>query len=235
VAIKTIRDELATDRRAIRSFEQEAIAAARLSTQNPHVLSVLDLGRLEDWYYQVLEWIPPAIGGRPDISSLTGACTVVRARQIMMHISDAVSTAHARGIVHSDIAPWNVLYRADIDRYLLTDFGLARVVEKDLLSIPSRSLLVGGRRPFLPAYARDSFDVSKATDVYALAITFWTLLSGERNMALGEEIPGVIPVVAEQRDAPIQARQLLTRFVECHDPTDTVADFKARVEEIPVR
>jgi serine/threonine protein kinase len=151
-------------------------------------------------------------------------------------VTDAVGYAHLRGVVHSDIAPWNILYRESDDLYLLADFGLLKVVERDLLSVPSRSVLVGGRAAFLPPYARNNLDrVSPATDTYALAITFWNLLAGRAVLKHEESVPGVISIAAEQRDAPPEVRQLLVRFVEEHTPDDNVADFVAALLRIPVR
>lgn len=234
IALKTIRDELATNPRAVRSFELEAIASARLSRENAYVVPVRDFGRIEDWYYLVMDWIPPSIDGRPDISKLAGRCSLARARQILLHVSKAADHAHRRGIVHSDIAPWNIMYREKDDRYLLADFGLLKVAYGDLLSVPSRSVLAGGRRAFLPPYAREDFsEVSAATDTYALAVTFWQLLSGDEVLKHGDEIPGVIRVNSMQRDAPSQVRQLLVRFVESHDPGDSVPDFLEMLQRVP--
>lgn len=236
VAIKTIRDELAGDRRAVRSFEQEAVASARLARGNKHIVDVTDLGRVDDYYYLVMEWIPPGETGRPDVSALTGACSVMRARQILLHACDATSYAHRRGIVHSDIAPWNILYRASTDSYLLADFGLAKVVQRDLLSVPSRTLLSGGRSAFVPAYVRNDFNlVSRATDTFALAVTFWQLLSGDSVLRHSDSIPPVVTVALEQRDAPPQVRQLLTRFIEGHTRTDSVAELVEMLDRVPAR
>ena len=235
VAIKTIRDELGSER-AIRSFELEAVAAARLSKLNKSILGVRDLGRIEDSYYLVMEWVEPGPSGRADIAGLAGACSLGRARQILMQICDAVAYAHRRGIVHSDIAPWNILYESKRDTYLLADFGLLKIIERDLLSVPSRSLLIGGRVPFLPPYAhRDLGKVSPATDTYALAVTFWHLLAGDEALRHNDVVPEVIPVAFEQRDAPYQARRLLKRFIEDHTATDTVGEFVAELQSIPVR
>jgi serine/threonine protein kinase len=180
VGLKTIRAELATDARAVRSFELEAIAAARLSATNQYIVPVFDLGRLGSLYYLVMEWIPASDGERPDIASLAGNCSLVRARKILMQVADAVAYAHSRGVVHSDIAPWNILYRPTSDSYLLADFGLLKIVERDLISLPSRSLLTGGRLAFLPPYARrDAAQIGYGSDVYALAMTL--VLVGGRD------------------------------------------------------
>ena len=234
IALKTIRDELAASSRAVRSFELEAIASARLARENVYTVAVRDFGRVDEWYYLVMDWIPPAVDGRPDISGLAGRCSLARARQILFHVCNAVGYAHKRGIVHSDIAPWNILYRASDDRYLLSDFGLLRVVYRDLLSVPSQTGLAGGRSAFLPAYARgDLSRVSQATDTYALAVTFWHLLSGDVVLRHGDTVPGVVWIDTAQRDAPSQVRQLLVRFVEDHEETDSVDEFVEMLQRIP--
>jgi len=234
IALKTIRDELATSPRAVRSFEMEAIAAARLARESPYIVPVRDFGRVGDWYYLVMEWVPPDVDGRPDISSLAGRCSLGRARQILLQVANAVDKAHKRGIVHSDISPWNIMYKPSSDRYMLSDFGLLRVVYKDLLSVPSRTVLSGGRTAFLPPYARNDFEqISPASDVYALAITFWYLLSGEQVLRHKEAVPGAVRIDVAQRDAPSQVRQLLVRFVEEHGRDDSVEEFVEMLQRVP--
>jgi hypothetical protein len=100
--------------------------------------------------------------------------------------------------------------------------------------VPSRTILTGGRTPFLPDYAKADFDrISAATDVYALAVTFWHLLAGEEVLKHDGTLPGAIWVRSEQRDAPPQARRLLSRFIEGHEESDVVPEFKELLMRIP--
>jgi serine/threonine protein kinase len=238
VVIKTFRDEVAAKGapRAFRSFELEAIAGARLGRECKHVVTVRDLGRTDSHVYLVMDHIPARCHGRADVSLLAGACSLARARRILLHAASAVEVAHRRGVVHSDIAPWNILFREADNTYLLADFGLLKIVERDLVSIPSQSLMSGGRTAFLPPALRNDFGaVSRSSDVYALAVTLWHLLEGPSVLRHTESIPGTILVRSEQRDAPYEVRALLSRFIENHATADDIGEFVRMLERIPTR
>ncbi|GHH06020.1 serine/threonine protein kinase [Streptomyces lanatus] len=237
VAIKTIRSDLTAQalRKVQASFATEAIVTARLSRKCQNIVPVRDLGRIDSVLYLVMDWIESGDGTSPDVSHLMGRASVASAKKILLQVCDAVSAAHADGIVHSAIAPWNIVYRKSTDAYLLADFGLVRVVESHLISTPSRSLLQGGRLAFLPAYARrDIGRVSYASDVFALAVTFWSLLDPQ---ALRHEdcAPPVIRVMRDQVDAPPQVRAMIARFIDGHSKNDSVSDFMDYLYRIPVR
>jgi serine/threonine protein kinase len=154
----------------------------------------------------------------------------------MTQCASAVALSHVHGIVHSDIAVWNVLHEPNDDIYKVGDFGLLKIVSSDLISAPSRSLLIGGRAAFLPPYARsDPSKIGRGSDVYAMAVMYWHLLEGERVLGHGDVVPGVVRVTAESRDAPAQVRQLLSRFIERHEEEDSVSDFLEFLGRVPTR
>lgn len=236
VAIKTLRVFTGADReRARRSFTLEAVAAARLARMCKHVLPVVDFGETNETLYLVAPWIDGNVNG-PDISGLIGRCTMGTARRIVLQAGAALAAAHQHGVVHSDVAPWNILYDGAADRYLLADFGLLKLHESSLITEASGSLLSGGRLAFLPRYVhRDLGSVSGATDVFALAVTFWVLVSGNKALSHDEKVPGVVEVQHSGKDAPDGLRQLLVRFVEEHSAQDDIDSFLENVRNLPTR
>ena len=155
-----------------RRFLREAGAAGRLSG-HPGIVTVHDAGILpDDRPYLVLELCP---GG-----SLSAWLTpekrpsVQRVRDIGVRIADALAAAHARGVIHRDVKPANIL----IDSYGhagLTDFGLAAMPEPGTeLSVTMEALT--------PAYAPPemfhSHPATESGDVYSLAATLYALLAG---------------------------------------------------------
>ncbi|MFC0847583.1 protein kinase [Streptomyces noboritoensis] len=237
VAIKTIRSDLTTQAlaKAQASFAAEAIVAARLSRKCLNIVPVRDLGRIDSTLYFVMDWIDAGEAKSADISHLIGHSSMATAKQILLHACEAVGLAHSEGIVHSDIAPWNIMHDKSSDIYLLADFGLLKVAESNLISIPSKSLLQGGRLAFLPHYARrDIGRVSYATDVFALAVTFWSLLDPQA-LRHEDRTPPVVRVVRDQIDAPPEARSLIARFIEGHTETDSVSQFLSYLHRVPVR
>lgn len=241
VAIKTVGERLLMGRREIaeRTLRKEAIAAARLSQRCRHIVRVLDLGRADDVLYLVMEWIECEVG-QPgiDLTHRLGALSLGDVKAILFEVCEAVAHAHANGIVHSDIAPGNIVRDPAARVWKLADFGLLRIVENWLLSHGSGSLLTGGRVAFFPPRVRHDFtQIDYASDVYALAVTFRLMLEGTAYLRTpacwNQPTPGVVRITRDQRDAPDQVRQLLSRFVDGHTPDDTVQEFVSMLQRIP--
>ena len=207
VALKTISEILLWDRPdvAVRHFKKEAIVAARLGEQSPYIVKVIDIGAIDGTLFYVMKWIDPQSGfSSIDMAERAGCITLAQAKAILMQVCDAVSTAHTAGIIHSDLAPQNIIFDPSTHNYMLADFGLLKIVEEVLVSKGSGSLLKGGRQNFFPPEVHSSIAaLPKASDVYALAVTFRVMLEG--FMCLNANIvktPGVIRIRHEQRDAP---------------------------------
>ena len=240
VALKTIDENLFWDRpdESARTFRKEAAAGARLGERSRHIVKVNDFGLVEGVLYFSMEWIQPeSEKAGIDISSLMGDVSLVRAKSILFQICEAVELAHREGIVHCDIAPWNIVYDATNNVYKLADFGLLKIIESRLLSHGSGSLLRGGRLAFQPPTVRqDMRRISYSTDVYALAVSLRALLEGGDFLSHGASVqptPPVIRMRREQRDAPPQLRHLLLRFIDGHTEQDRITDFVEMLHRIP--
>lgn len=171
VALKVDNRVLVSERDR-RRFMREVTSAGALSG-HPHVAHVYDAGVLADGRpYMVLELCPG--GSLLDRMRAEGRLPPAEVADIGIRIADALSAAHAAGVLHRDIKPANIL----INRYgnvVLSDFGLA--------TMPSSGGEVSVTRESLtPAYAPpeafDLTDPAAAGDVYSLAATLYALLSG---------------------------------------------------------
>lgn len=160
------------DEKQRRRFLREAGAAGRLSG-HPGIVTVHDAGILaDDRPYLVLELCPG--GSLSAWLAPEKRPTVERVRDVGIRIADALAAAHARGVIHRDVKPANIL----VDAYGnvgLTDFGLAALPEPGAdLSVTMEALT--------PAYAPpEAFGAQAATeagDVYALSATLYALLAG---------------------------------------------------------
>lgn len=155
-----------------RRFLREAGAAGRLSG-HPGIVTVHDAGLLpDDRPYLVLELCPG--GSLSAWLAPEKRVSIERVRDVGVRVADALAAAHARGVIHRDVKPANIL----VDAYGnvgLTDFGLAAIPEPGAeLSVTMEALT--------PAYAPpEVFHAQPTTevgDVYSLSATLYALLAG---------------------------------------------------------
>ncbi len=176
VAIKRLRAHRIGNDRARRRFHREALSMAALTHEN--VLRLLDLGRDENGDYLVFEWA--AKGSLSDRVRLDGALPEPEVFSIATRIGDALAAAHARGHVHRDVKPHNILVM-EAGEPKLADFGLVLLEGESELHVP-------GARPGTPNYMAPEQVTSGSTvdaraDVYAFGKTLYYLLTGERPLA----------------------------------------------------
>ena len=172
VAIKLLRTGLVGADDA-RRFAQERRILARL--EHPAIARLIDGGVSADG----VPWLAmELVNGRP----LTEAATVQKlsldARlALLIEVCAAVDYAHRRLVVHRDLKPSNVLVDAQ-GRVRLLDFGIAKLLDEDA----DQTLTATGVRPMSPAYAAPEQilgePISTATDVHALGLLLFELLTG---------------------------------------------------------
>src|SRR2546423_7277472 len=135
VAIKLLHREIATDSDQLERFRREARAVAQLS--HPHIVGVIDAGEEDGRPYIVFEYVEGET--LKDRIRRLGRLPVDEAIAYAIEIARALGAAHARGIVHRDVKPQNVL----IDEQgsaKVTDFGIARSLDDEGLTADGRVL-----------------------------------------------------------------------------------------------
>jgi serine/threonine-protein kinase len=178
VAIKLLSPHLTESDSAVARFEREARAAAGLSA-NPGIVTIYDVGEHEGRPFIVMEAMHGGTvadrlreGRRP---SPEEAVAWLRDTAV------ALDAAHKSGIVHRDVKPGNMLFD-DHDRVALADFGIARVAYDP--GVTSTGEILGTAAYISPEQA-DGAPASAASDVYALAVVAFELLTGTRPFSTG--------------------------------------------------
>ncbi|WP_422734675.1 serine/threonine-protein kinase [Micromonospora sp. WMMD558] len=172
VAVKVLASRLASDRAFRHRIRVEAQAAARLC--HPNITNVYDYGESE----QVGLTVPYVVMELIDGESLTGRLRRGRlpwreAVTVGAEVASALATAHARGVVHRDVTPGNIMLTATGVK--VVDFGISALVgEKE--KGPDGALL--GTPAYLAPERLDNGDVSPATDVYAVGLLLYRMLTG---------------------------------------------------------
>ena len=170
VAIKVLPRHMSASEEFTARFRREARMVAQL--QHPHILPVFDYGESEGYPYIVMPFI---LSGTLADLLRNQRVSLPEARRIASQIGDALSYAHARGMIHRDIKPSNILID-ESGNCLLTDFGLARMAEAED-KITSSGQVMG-----TPAYMSPEQGTGSATDsrsdIYSLGIIFYEMLTG---------------------------------------------------------
>ncbi len=172
VAVKVLHPEYGRDPAFVARFKQEAQSAASLS--HPNIVGVYDFGTDADGPYIVMELVDGE-----DVATLlarNGPLPPRQAARLAAEVAHALAAAHARGIVHRDVKPGNVLVSSD-GRVKVTDFGIARAWADARLTLPGVTL--GSVHYFSPEQALGE-QATEASDIYSLGIVLYELLSGRR-------------------------------------------------------
>ena len=169
VAVKVLSSSVGGDRRFVRRFRREAGIATRLN--HPHILPVLAYGEARGVVYLVM----PLVRGQTlqDVLSKRSPGPADAGRWIGQ-VAAALDFAHRKGVIHRDVKPSNVLID-DHGRALLTDFGLARLVEGT--GTLTGSMLMGTPAYVSPEQARGQ-PVDARTDQYALGVILYQIAVG---------------------------------------------------------
>src|SRR6266511_4232576 len=171
VAVKVLLAQYAHDPAFLARFRREAQAAASLS--HPNIVAVYDTGSEGDIWFIVMEYI----AGRTlrDVIKAEGPAHPARAAEICADVASALAGAHARGVIHRDVKPGNVMLTAD-GKVKVMDFGIARA--SAVPSITQTAAVVGTVQYIAPEQAQ-GLEADARSDLYALGCCLYEMLTGQ--------------------------------------------------------
>lgn len=170
VAVKLVAD-LRNHRHDDGSISPQARNLARL--RHPNIIALHEAGRMHGFTYLVFEYLEGTVL-REELES-KGALPLAQAYSTIMQVVDAMAYAHARGILHLDLNPNNIM-RDDAGRPRIVDFDLSRTVGAP---VAETDTIAGTASYMAPEYVTVQ-QVDARADVYALGRIFLELLTGPR-------------------------------------------------------
>ena len=218
VALKLLPPHFTVNPDRVRRFEREARAASALN--HPNIVTIYEIGQSNTTHFIATEFVDgktlrQLINEKP--------FTLNETLNVSMQVADALSGAHAAGIVHRDIKPENIMIRQD-GYVKILDFGLAKLTEQQTtdadLETPTLlqsnpGLVMGTVHYMSPEQARAK-NVGVGTDIWSLGIVMYELLAGHVPFS-GETPSHVMVSLMEDKLPPLKDHanvpEELDRFV----------------------
>ena len=190
VAIKVMNRQQGTDSDFSDRFLREARIVANLT--HPNIVTIHDVGEHDGHNYLVMELLP---SGETLSDKIKAGVDSQYALSIVRQVATALKAAHENNIVHRDIKPDNIMFRAD-SSVVLMDFGVARSVDSAATQMTQAGLIIGTPYYISPEQAQGE-KIGPYSDIYSLGIVFYEMLLGKVPYTADTPIALVLKHVSE--------------------------------------
>ncbi len=205
VAVKVLRDGAFASASAKKRFDREVALVAQL--KHPNIITIFDSGLMDNGHrYCVMDYIR----GEPLHTHVRELkLSVEETLRLMVDVARGVHYAHQRGIIHRDLKPSNILVDSSTGEGQngaprVLDFGLAKSLSGGAETLVSMTGEVFGTLPYMaPEQVRGNPDeIDARTDLYALGIILYELVTGQYPYPVDGQIPEVLQHIAETDPTP---------------------------------
>lgn len=233
VAVKIMRDEMASDEEFKRRFCAESQAVAMLS--HPNIVSVYDVSHNDDMEYIVMELIDGIT--LKQYMTRRGILSWKEAVHFSKQIARALAHAHERGIIHRDIKPQNVMLLRD-GTIKVADFGIASL-ESELHENDGQA--IGSIHYIAPEQARGELPDARS-DIYSLGVVMYEMMTGVvpytgdtlGEIAVKHMNATPVPIHELNQDLPSVLEEIISRAMapNLQDRYQTAAELADDLEEL---
>ena len=173
VAIKVLPSELARNQDFVNRFHSEARAAAQLA--HPHIVPIYFIGEDHGTHFFAMQFVDgPSLA---ELLQSRGVLAADHALDLVGQVAKGLAAAHARGLIHRDIKPGNVLLDKQTGQAKLADFGLVKSLGSNLQATAT-GVVMGTVDYISPEQGRGQ-KVDGRSDLYSLGVLLYQLLSGK--------------------------------------------------------
>jgi len=190
VAIKVMNRQDGADSEYSNRFMREARIVANLT--HPNIVTIHDVGEHDGHNYLVMELLPSGVTLKDKIKAGVDS---QYALSIVSQVATALKVAHEKNIVHRDIKPDNIMFRAD-GSVVLMDFGVARSVDSADPQMTQAGLIIGTPQYISPEQAQGK-NIGTYSDIYSLGVVFYEMLTGKVPYTADTPIALVLKHVSE--------------------------------------
>jgi serine/threonine-protein kinase len=203
VAIKVLPPDVAFNQDVRERFLREAQTAAQLNHPNIVPIYSVDEKDSAGLVYFVMAFVDgESLGSR---LKREGIWPVDRAVRVLRDVADALAYAHARGVVHRDIKPDNILIDRASGRPMVTDFGIARAAAGET-RLTVTGVAVGTPAYMSPEQALGEREIDGRSDLYSLAVVGYHMLTGETPFK-AVNTPAMLVKHVSERPRPVRERR----------------------------
>jgi serine/threonine protein kinase len=236
VAVKTIRAQggIGLSRPEAESrFLKEARLAGRL--QHPNIVTIYEVGKDGDVFFIAMEYVE----GEPLTRYLgsRGTFSLGERVEIVRQVAQALEHAHARGVVHRDIKPGNILLASE-GKVKVADFGIGKLLTSGATDMTRTGQLIGSPAYMSPEQIRGE-KLDGRSDLFSLGVVFYELLTGARPFP-GDSITTLVYQILHteprdplevKSDLPPAARDVFARLL-AKRPENRPAGAREFINEI---
>ena len=203
VAIKVLPPDVAFNSDVRARFIREAQTAAQLSHPNIVPIYAVDEKDNGSIVFFVMAYVDgESLGAR---LKREGAWPVDQTVRVLRDVADALASAHARGVVHRDIKPDNILIERATGRPMVTDFGIARAAAGET-RLTVTGVAVGTPAYMSPEQALGERELDGRSDLYSLAVVGYHMLTGETPFK-ASNTPAMLVKHVSERPRPVREKR----------------------------
>ncbi|MCG8017850.1 MAG: protein kinase [Candidatus Thiodiazotropha sp. 'RUGA'] len=215
LAIKLLRGECAVDPEYRYRFLQEAKAAGKLT--HPNIVTIFDVGEVEQGPYIAMEFLEGQT-----LEEIMDGEQEITTRDVVIYgiqLAEALDYSHARGIVHRDVKPGNIISPGYGHSLRITDFGIARI-DAPNKEHKTRIGSVLGTPQYMSPEQVEGQQVDGRSDLFSLGVILYQLLTGVKPF-VSETLTSLLMKIVQEEPAPIDIKK-----------TDIPQSLKAIVEKL---